>query len=83
METYLKTERTTPLRYPDRASYDVDVVHPILDDALVCHVGFVASDGRPVVIPTTYARKGDELLLHGSPASRMLRSLKDGVDVCP
>ena len=51
METYLKTERTTPLRYPDRASYDADVVNPILDEALVCHVGFAGPDGAPGCCP--------------------------------
>jgi len=53
----------------------------VLDTALVCHVGFV-HDGGPVVIPTIHARAGDVLYLHGSPASRMLRTLSTGVDVC-
>ena len=73
--------RTEVRRVPDRARYDTEVVHGILDEALVCHVGFV-SDGHPVVIPTIHARDGDRLYLHGSPASRMLRTLKRQVEVC-
>lgn len=68
-------------RLPKRAVYDRDAVYRILDEGLVCHVGFVA-DGRPVVIPTGYARKDDTLYLHGSAASRMLRSLAHGAEVC-
>jgi len=73
--------RTEVRRLPERARYDTDVVHDILDEALVCHVGFVV-DGQPVVIPTIHARDGDRLYLHGSPANRMLRTLKRQVDVC-
>jgi uncharacterized protein len=68
-------------RLPQRARYDAGAVRAILDEALVCHVGFVA-DGQPFVIPTTYARVGDCLYIHGSAASRMLRSLAGGVPVC-
>ncbi len=68
-------------RLPERARYDAEVVHAILDEGLVCQVGFVV-DGQPFVIPTTYARQGSRLLLHGSPASRMLRDLRKGVPVC-
>src|SRR5919199_1415525 len=56
-------------------------VAAIFDEARYCHAGFVA-EGRPVVIPTIHARDGDMLYLHGSPASRMLRELGDGIDVC-
>jgi uncharacterized protein len=80
--TLMPTPSTTLRRLPDRGSHDVALVHAILDEGLICHVGFVAADGRPVVIPTIHARDGDRLLLHGSPASRMLRSLAGGVDVC-
>ena len=73
--------RTEVKRLPARSRYDSDVVHRILDEALICHVGFVV-DGQPVVIPTIHARQGDRLYLHGSPASRMLRTLKREVDVC-
>jgi len=75
------TDRTTLRRLAERGSYDVALVHSILDEALVCHVGFNVDD-HPYVIPTIHARVGNTLYLHGSPASRMLRTLKGGVDVC-
>ena len=65
---YDPTPRTTPTRYRERASYDRDVVHRILDEALICHLGYL-SDGRPVVLPTTHARLGETLYLHGSTGS--------------
>ena len=58
---------------PDRASYDRAVIDAILDEGLVCHVG-VVREGAPVVIPMAYARRGDELLLHGAPASQLLKA---------
>jgi nitroimidazol reductase NimA-like FMN-containing flavoprotein (pyridoxamine 5'-phosphate oxidase superfamily) len=67
-------------RHPERAVADRAVAFDILDEGLICHVGFVA-DGRPWVIPTMYARDGETLYLHGSPASRMLRTLAGGIDV--
>jgi nitroimidazol reductase NimA-like FMN-containing flavoprotein (pyridoxamine 5'-phosphate oxidase superfamily) len=76
-----RTARTTLHRRSARGSYDRDLIHAILDEALVCHVGF-AIDGQPYVLPTTYARIGDRLLIHGSNASRMLRALAAGVPVC-
>jgi nitroimidazol reductase NimA-like FMN-containing flavoprotein (pyridoxamine 5'-phosphate oxidase superfamily) len=75
------TDRTTVRRLPKRASYDRQTVYSILDEALICHVGFVV-EGKPVVIPTIHARLNDCLYLHGSQASRMLRTLRGGVDVC-
>lgn len=75
------TERTTLKRLPLRGVFDRQVVYAILDEGFICHVGFV-SDGKPVVIPTGYARVDDRLLIHGSAASRMLRTLKTGIDVC-
>src|SRR5208337_4772487 len=75
------TARTRVVREPQRGVYDRDAVYQILDEGLVCHVGFV-SDGQPFVIPTSYGRSGDNLYLHGSPASRMLRRLGEGVPVC-
>jgi nitroimidazol reductase NimA-like FMN-containing flavoprotein (pyridoxamine 5'-phosphate oxidase superfamily) len=75
------TERTRVRRLPARAAYDRATIYPILDEALVCHVGFV-HEGQPFVLPTTYARVGDALYLHGSAASRMLRGLRDGIPVC-
>ncbi|MGI9647780.1 MAG: pyridoxamine 5'-phosphate oxidase family protein [Acidimicrobiia bacterium] len=76
------TERTRVRRLPERGEYDEEAIHAILDEALVCHVGFVADGGQPVVIPTIHARSGTTLYLHGSPASRMLRTIKQGAEVC-
>jgi len=71
----------TVRRHPERAVKARAAALAILDEALHCHIGFLA-DGRPWVIPTTYGRHGDVLYLHGSPLSRMLRTLAEGVDVC-
>ncbi len=67
-------------RLPDRAAYDRDAVHAVLDAALVGHVGFV-DDGRAVVIPMLFGRDGDRVYLHGSVASRLQRTLAHGIDV--
>jgi nitroimidazol reductase NimA-like FMN-containing flavoprotein (pyridoxamine 5'-phosphate oxidase superfamily) len=77
------TPRTRIVREPQRAVYDRDVINAILDEAFLCHVGFVAnSDAQPYVIPTSYGRDGDMLYIHGSAASRMLRNLDKGIPVC-
>jgi uncharacterized protein len=81
MQTPAPSARTQVKRLPQRAVYDVAQIHAILDEGFLCHVGF-AVDGQPYVIPTGYARRGDELLIHGSAASRMLRTLAGGIDVC-
>ena len=75
------TERTKLKRLPKRGSFDRETIYKILDEAFICHVGF-AVDGKPFVIPTGYARAGDELLIHGSAASRMMRAMAKGIDVC-
>lgn len=75
------TERTTLKRAPRLGSFDRETIYKILDEAFVCHVGFTI-DQRPVVIPTAYARVGDDLLIHGSTVSRMLITLAMEVDVC-
>lgn len=75
------TKRIQVMRLPDRAVYDVERIHAILDEAFVCHVGFVL-DGQPYVIPTAYARAGNQIYFHGSAASRMQRSLARGLPVC-
>lgn len=75
------TERTRVKRLPKRGAYDRSTIYAILDEAFICHVGFVA-DGQPYVIPTGYARIGDDLYIHGSAASRMLRNIAEGIDVC-
>jgi uncharacterized protein len=75
------TERTRLRRIPDRAVQDRAEIEAVLDEALVCHLGFV-HDGHPVVTPTLTARIGDQVYVHGSSASRTLRSLAGGIDVC-
>lgn len=75
------TERTRVKRLPKRGNYDREVINAILDEGFICHVGFVA-DGQPYVIPTGYARIGNDLYIHGSAASRMLRGIAEGIDVC-
>ena len=79
--TTTATKRTRVRRLPKRGAYDRETINSVLDEAFVCHVGFVI-DGQPYVIPTGYARIGDDLYIHGSSASRMLRSLAEGVQVC-
>jgi hypothetical protein len=81
MSQFTPTERTQVHRLPKRGTYERETVYRILDEGLVCHIGFVA-DGKPVVIPTGYGRKGDTVYVHGSPASRMFRALGKGADVC-
>lgn len=85
METgYPPTARTTPTRYRERARYDRETVHQILDASLICHLGYVSA-GRPVVLPTTHARLGETLYLHGSTGSGPLlaaRAAPSGLPVC-
>jgi nitroimidazol reductase NimA-like FMN-containing flavoprotein (pyridoxamine 5'-phosphate oxidase superfamily) len=78
---FMKSPRTKLRRLPTRGAHDRETIDAILDEAMVCHLGFV-HDGRPVVIPTLHARVGDEVLIHGSAASRALRTLATGVEVC-
>jgi nitroimidazol reductase NimA-like FMN-containing flavoprotein (pyridoxamine 5'-phosphate oxidase superfamily) len=79
---YPPTERTVPTRSRERASYDREFVHAILDEGYLCHLGFVR-DGAPVVLPTLYARVGERLYVHGSTGSRPLRGAADpGLAVC-
>jgi len=75
------SERVTVKRLPQRAVYDRAVIDAILDEGLVCHVGFNV-DSQPFVIPTGYGRDGDRIYLHGSQASRMVRVLRGGIPVC-
>ena len=81
MDAYTPTARTQVKRLAKRGVYDKPQVHAILDEGFLCHVGF-AVDGQPYVIPTGYARIGENIYIHGSAASRMLRTLDGGVDVC-
>jgi nitroimidazol reductase NimA-like FMN-containing flavoprotein (pyridoxamine 5'-phosphate oxidase superfamily) len=80
-DLFNSTERSTVKRLPARGVYDRAVIHQILDAGLVCHLGFVVDD-QPFVIPTTYVRMGETIYVHGSPASRMLRTLEKGVAAC-
>src|SRR5437588_331061 len=81
MSNFPVTEHTKVRRKPDRGAYDRETIYRILDEAFVCHVGFVA-DGLPFVVPTNYVRVGDNLLLHGSPASRLMKTLASGAPFC-
>lgn len=82
MDAYAPTPRTTPSRAPQRVGYDREAVHAVLDEAVVCSVGFVV-DGAPVVLPQLHARSGDRLYLHGSTGARALRTARDGgLPVC-
>jgi nitroimidazol reductase NimA-like FMN-containing flavoprotein (pyridoxamine 5'-phosphate oxidase superfamily) len=78
---YEQTDRNRVRTRASRGNYDREVVHSILDEALICHLGFVVDD-QPYVIPTIHARDGEVLYLHGSPASRMLTTLAEGVRCC-
>jgi nitroimidazol reductase NimA-like FMN-containing flavoprotein (pyridoxamine 5'-phosphate oxidase superfamily) len=80
-EVLQATPRTTLRRLPARGRFEREAVNAILDEALTCHVGFVA-EGQPFVVPTIHARMGGRLVIHGSAASRMLRTLSGGVPVC-
>ena len=77
----MQTNRTKVKRLPARGHYDRETINAILDEAFICHVGFVADD-QPYVIPTGFARVGDNVYIHGSAASRMLRNLSQGINVC-
>jgi nitroimidazol reductase NimA-like FMN-containing flavoprotein (pyridoxamine 5'-phosphate oxidase superfamily) len=81
MSEFLPTQRTRVVREPQRGVYDRTIAYRILDEGIVCHVGFVV-DGQPFVIPTMYARVSDAVYFHGSAASRMLRHAADGGAVC-
>jgi len=80
-EPQSSTQRTRVVREPDRGAYDRETAYRILDEAFLCHVGFVV-DGQPFVIPTSFGRKDATLYIHGSAASRMLRQMKQSVPVC-
>jgi uncharacterized protein len=75
------TSRNKVKRHPERGAYDSSVIYPIVDEALICHVGF-AYDNQPFVIPTLHARQGDAILLHGAKGSRLLRHVETGGEVC-
>jgi len=75
------TDRTRIRRLPELGAYERETIDAILDEAIVCHLGFVHEE-QPFVIPTLHARIGDELFVHGSAAGRTLRNLSSGVAAC-
>jgi nitroimidazol reductase NimA-like FMN-containing flavoprotein (pyridoxamine 5'-phosphate oxidase superfamily) len=81
MDKLQKTDRVLVQRRPQRGVYDRETVNEILDEGLICHVGFL-SEGTPVVIPTGYGRSGEKLYIHGSSISRMLQTLSKDVEAC-
>jgi len=78
---FMKSFKSKLNRIPSRGHYDIQTIHPILDDNFMCHVAFVI-DGRPFCIPTAYGRKGDYIFLHGSAKSQMLQTLAGGGEAC-
>jgi uncharacterized protein len=80
-DTFPKTARNKVKRLAERGHYDAAIIYPIVDAALICHVGF-AIEGQPYIIPTLHARQGDTILLHGAKGSRLLRHIQSGGEVC-
>ena len=81
MSEFSITELSRIRRVPKRGHYDKDTIYRILDEGLVCHVGLV-EDGHPVAIPMNYARRDDTVILHGAPASRLVKYVQAGRPVC-
>src|SRR3981189_2726175 len=81
MSEITATDRTKVRRHPERGTYNRETIYSILDEAFVCHVGFIVED-TPYVVPTNYVRVGDKLFLHGSTASRLMRTLSSGAPFC-
>jgi len=81
MSEFAKTSQNRVQRIPARGAYDKATIYPIVDEALICHVGLV-EEGAPVVIPTLHARDGDQLLLHGASTSRLMKVAASGAPLC-
>jgi nitroimidazol reductase NimA-like FMN-containing flavoprotein (pyridoxamine 5'-phosphate oxidase superfamily) len=81
MTTFEKTEKNRVKRLPERAAYSDEVIYQIIDEAIICHVGFVL-DGQPFVIPTLHARRDKTILLHGASSSRLMRHAASGAELC-
>lgn len=81
MSEYDKTTVNRVRRVPERGQYDQETINNIVDDAMICHVGFV-QEGRPFVIPTLHARRNNEILLHGATTSRLIQHVQAGHEVC-
>lgn len=77
----MKTEKTQVKRAPKRGHYDFETITKILDEGLVCHIGFMQAN-QPFVIPTAYGRVEDQVYIHGASASRMIQALDTGIDIC-
>src|SRR3990170_1627758 len=82
MPTGPPSDRVRVRRHPERAASAPQVLDAIVDEALFCHVAWVAPDGPPRVVPTIHVRVGDHLYIHGSEASRTLRGLRTGIECC-
>jgi nitroimidazol reductase NimA-like FMN-containing flavoprotein (pyridoxamine 5'-phosphate oxidase superfamily) len=81
MTDFAQTQRNRVKRLPDRGKYDKATIYPIIDEAIICHVGFTMAE-QPFMIPTLHVRQGDDLLLHGATTSRMLKHIQEGNSVC-
>ncbi len=81
MSQFAKTEKNRIKRLPKRGNYDREMIYRILDEALICHVGF-AQKGQPYILPINFARVGDSIVLHGAKASRLLKHIEGGHPVC-
>jgi uncharacterized protein len=81
LPSFTPTGKSKVRRLPKQGSYERELIYKILDEGLVCYVGF-AIEGQPFVIPTAYARVADQIYIHGSPIGRMMRSLGSGIEVC-
>src|SRR4051794_22271188 len=75
------TARATLRRKRERGDYERSLINAVLDEAVVCHVGFVADHG-PVVLPMTFVRIDRDVYLHGASGNDMLRHLSGDADVC-
>lgn len=75
------SRKTKVIRNPKRGHYDTETLYRILDSRYLCHVGIV-HEGYPVVIPMLYGRKDDRLYIHGSSASRLMKGMRSGIDIC-
>ena len=82
MSEFAKTALNRVRRMPERGAYDKATIYPIVDEALICHVGFMEETGQPVVIPTLHARRGEQILLHGASTSRLMKVAASGIPLC-
>jgi hypothetical protein len=80
MKTYPISNRNRVKRISNNSDYSKETVHAIIDEALFCHLGII-HDGEPVVIPTIHARMGDQIVFHGSNASRLLK-ISNNNEIC-